>query len=94
MCNVSRLEEYKVTNDCMEHFTYNYSLVDCGPPPEIANGSARAFDTIHYGFGLRTVAASFCNRGARLVGNSTIDCRDDGTWEDPPMCVPLSEYMN
>ena len=69
--------------------------VECGPPPQIANGTASIISTSGSVSGSRTTAAYyFCNGGARLVGNSTIDCRDDGTWEDPPMCVPPGEYMD
>ena len=68
---------------------------DCGSPPEIANGTASVLSTSDSVSGSQTTAAYyFCNAGARLVGNGTIDCRDDGTWEDPPMCVPPGECMN
>ena len=69
--------------------------VDCGPPPKIANGTANVISTSDSVSGSRIIAAYYlCNGGATLVGNRTIDCRDDGTWEDPPMCVPVGEYMN
>ena len=72
-----------------------FFLADCGPPPQIESGTASVLSTGGSVSGSRTIAAYyFCNGDARLVGNSTIDCRDDGTWEDPPMCVPLGEYMN
>ena len=62
---------------------------DCGPPPEIANGSpireypVRGTTTVYY-----------CDFGATLLGNDTITCQDDGTWEDPPMCVLPGGYIN
>ena len=67
------------------------SSVDCGPPPQIVNGtvfSGGIFTSVG-----RT-ARYRCNFGTNLVGNSTITCQDDGTWEDPPMCVLPGECMN
>ena len=62
---------------------------DCGPPPEIANGSPIVASPV-----AGTTAIYLCDFGATLLGNNTITCQDDGTWEDPPMCVLPSECMN
>ena len=65
--------------------------VDCGPPPEIANGTfiGGTFTTVG------NTAFYYCNDfSATRVGNSTITCQDDGTWEDPPLCVLPSKCMN
>ena len=72
---------------CLRTFIF---LVDCGPPPQIANG------TVIGGFftSVGNTASYFCDFGTNLVGNSTITCQDDGTWEDPPMCVLPGECMN
>ena len=62
------------------------SAVSCGPPPQIANGT-------EFGGFPNTPGATaryFCDFGTNLVGNRTISCRDAGTWDDPPMCVPQS----
>ena len=60
---------------------------DCGPPPEIANGNSIG------GFynPVGSTAFYFCDFGATLLGNDTIICQDDRTWEDPPMCVVPGE---
>ena len=92
MRNVSRIEEYIVTNNCRDHLQLFFSA-DCGPPPQIANGTARTGMSYTVYEHPTTTAYYYCNVGARLVGNRSIDCRDDGTWEDPPMCVPPGEYM-
>lgn len=67
-----------------------FQSVDCGPPPQITNG------TVVGGFftSVGSVVGYSCDFPTNLVGNDTIYCRDDGTWEDPPICVPPSEYMN
>ena len=62
--------------------------VDCGPPPQIKNGTliGRAFTSVG------SVAAYYCSPGTIRVGNNPIVCQDDGTWGDPPMCVLPGEY--
>ena len=66
------------------------SSVDCGLPPPIANGTVSGIGT-----GVGSTAYYAClDSNYTLVGNSSIVCRDDGAWEDPPMCVPVGEYMN
>ena len=61
----------------------------CGFPPQVTNGNVyyRIFASVG------SVARYYCDFGTNLVGNRTIVCQDDGTWEDPPMCVLPSEYM-
>ena len=64
--------------------------VDCGPPPEITNGTVIGGVFTSVG----SKASYFCDFGTNLVGNDTITCQDDGTWEDPPMCVVPGECMD
>ena len=70
---------------------FPFPSVDCGPSPQIANATSiggtfftSVGDEVRY----------YCDFGTTLVGNATIVCLDDGTWSDPPMCIPPSEYMN
>ena len=79
-------------NECTGKFIVCTTVLSagCGPPPEIANGTRIGgfFTTVG------NTAFYFCNDfDATLLGNDTIACLADGTWEDPPMCVPPSEYI-
>ena len=63
----------------------------CGPPPQIANGTAYEFG----GTAVGSTAYYYCNAfRANLVGNRNILCQEDGRWEDPPMCVLPGESIN
>lgn len=73
----------------MDRYTI-VSSVDCRLPPPIENCTVSGIGT-----GVGSTAYYAClDSNYTLVGNGSIVCRDDGTWEDPPKCKPASEYMN
>eukprot|EP00051_Salpingoeca_urceolata_P028031 m.484559 g.484559 ORF g.484559 m.484559 type:complete len:867 (-) comp23425_c0_seq1:419-3019(-) len=51
--------------------------------PEIDDGTRSCPPTIEVG----STCNVACNQGFRLVGDSDITCKGDGTWTDTPMCA-------
>ena len=49
------------------------SGIDCGPPPQIKDGSVQCSDTTSNG-----MAEYKCKKGFLLVGSSTMVCQSDG----------------
>ena len=52
-------------------------VVDCGRPPDLANGHFTRNGTF-----LGDTATYTCDTGYTLVGNATRICQNDGTWSD------------
>ncbi|NXM50324.1 CFAH factor, partial [Gymnorhina tibicen] len=57
---------------------------DCGPPPEITNGSVVDGSVEQYQHGDRKQYE--CNGELKLVGSKEIECVD-GQWSPPPSCI-------
>ncbi|KFQ21438.1 Complement factor H, partial [Merops nubicus] len=57
---------------------------DCGPPPEIINGSIAGGSVVQYHHGIRKQYE--CNAEFKLVGSKEIECVD-GQWSSPPSCI-------
>ncbi|NWS19570.1 CFAH factor, partial [Pachyramphus minor] len=57
---------------------------DCGPPPEITNGSIAGGSEEQYQHGHRKQYE--CNIEFKLVGSKEIECVD-GEWSPPPSCI-------
>ncbi|NXV81998.1 CFAH factor, partial [Atlantisia rogersi] len=60
------------------------NIRDCGPPPEIANGSVTGGSVEQYQHGERKKYE--CNIEFKLVGSEEIECVD-GEWTSPPSCI-------
>ena len=65
--------------------TYNTLIViDCGPPPNIINGSPGTPTNTTFG---GTVMYT-CESGYEIsTGMSTISCLNTGIWDTPPTCT-------
>lgn len=60
--------------------------VNCGPPPELANGQIQGSD-----FSLNGVVTCSCLPGYKLVGSMRRRCNESGLWDGPdPVCKPVS----
>ena len=60
-----------------------FTVVNCGPPPSIPNGSPGTPTRTTYG---GTVAYS-CNHGYELSGSATVTCLASGSWSTRPTCI-------
>uniref|UniRef100_A0A7E4VYF9 Sushi domain-containing protein n=1 Tax=Panagrellus redivivus TaxID=6233 RepID=A0A7E4VYF9_PANRE len=59
--------------------------VDCGTPPNIANGYFSVFNTT-----LNQSAAYSCDDNFRLIGHSRLYCSESGQWHPaPPVCYDM-----
>lgn len=68
---------------CDEHVPPHFSGVECGTPPEIANGERR-WDSEDDTPLFETSVFYTCHEGYSLIGNSTIVCSDTGEYSPPP----------
>ena len=59
------------------------TVVSCGSPPSIRNGSPGTYTSILVG---GTVTYSCYNRYV-ISGSATITCLANGSWETPPLCL-------
>ena len=59
------------------------SVVDCGPPPTITNGSPGTPTSTTFG---GTVTYT-CDNGFTLSGSAMITCLAAGSWSTPPSCT-------
>ena len=57
----------------MQFSCFFFSGINCGPPPQIQDGSVHCSDTTSNG-----MAEYKCNEGFLLVGSSTMVCQSDG----------------
>ena len=62
----------------------HFHLEDCGPPPQIANGSAELLRS-----GGLSAALYSCDFGYTLVGNGVGTCYANGTWSELPVCKQI-----
>lgn len=63
---------------------FAFLLDDCGPPPQIANGTVSPLRTAG-----RSVAVYLCDFGFAREGKGVISCHDNGIWGRPPVCKPV-----
>ena len=61
------------------------TVVDCGPPPPITNGSPGTPDMTTFE---GTVTYS-CNDGYQLSGSSPVTCMANGDWNTRPTCTGM-----
>ncbi|XP_064494465.1 brevican core protein isoform X4 [Pseudopipra pipra] len=74
---------------CNYHLSYTckMGLVQCGPPPALAN--ARAFGKPKQRYEIGSTARYQCRHGLVPRRSPVIRCREDGTWEPPQLaCRP------
>ncbi|XP_067227727.1 complement component receptor 1-like protein [Chanodichthys erythropterus] len=61
-------------------------VVKCEAPPTIENGQLDEVPRDSYDYS--EVVSYKCNRGLSLIGSSTLNCSEDGTFKpDPPKCL-------
>ena len=68
---IVNLKFLRTNNPCSFHVML--SGIDCGPPPQIQDGSVQCSDTTSNG-----MAEYKCKKGFLLVGSSTMVCQSDG----------------
>ena len=61
---------------------YKLAAVDCGDPPEIANGTRTWADTTY-----QSTATYECDPGHALIGSDTVECQANEDWTSPPECI-------
>ena len=61
----------------------NYTVVDCGTPPVVTNGSPGAPAMTTFG-GMVTYN---CTNGYTLTGSATVSCLASGSWSTRPNCT-------
>ncbi|KAF5889667.1 complement component receptor 1-like protein, partial [Clarias magur] len=61
-----------------------YELLKCLPPPAIQNG---VFEPEDESYGYNDAVSYSCSRGYTLIGESTIVCSANGTFQHPPQCL-------
>lgn len=65
------------------HGASSLTAVDCGEPPEVANGELRVSGELSYTY--LSVVRYHCLVGT-LMGSREVWCTQDGTWSAPPTC--------
>ncbi|XP_070563038.1 LOW QUALITY PROTEIN: sushi, von Willebrand factor type A, EGF and pentraxin domain-containing protein 1-like [Ptychodera flava] len=62
------------------------NIVSCGLPPDVIHST---YDDTS-GHTYNSVAVYKCDTGYNLIGNSSINCKENGQWAAPPVCTPVS----
>ena len=93
MCACIRPKHYAYFHFCvltqqnLEHFAsiYLYAEMDCGEPPQLANGDFSIAST-----SVNSSAVYFCVEGYKETGaDNTIQCLPNGMWSELNLeCVP------
>ena len=70
------------------HLTYSYILltvVNCGSPPSISNGSPGTPTSTNY----QGEVTYSCNTGYSRSGSATVTCLASGSWSTRPICSSI-----
>jgi hypothetical protein len=60
------------------------TIVSCGAPPAVTNGSVGSGGTT-----AGSTRAYTCGSGYTPSGNTTVTCQNNGSWTAPPVCNPI-----
>ena len=70
-------------------FLKTNTVVSCGPPPSVSNGSFRMPTSITFG----GVVTYSCDAGYQLSGSATVTCQASGSWSGIPICTGKSNFI-
>ena len=74
---------------CSPIYRIGDTLVMCGEPPQVANGSTG----IPASYPVNTVINVVCNNGFSVQGRNVVICTKDGLWTAPGTCQPGSKIL-